>query len=175
MQDSAALSRPTRQQGRTFGRYVLVDRLGEGGMSQVYTAVMFGAEGFRRKFVIKRLRPEYLDDPTVVAQFIDEANLASSLVHSNIVPVLDFGKVGDEYFLATEYILGRDLGRITQQLKRARPAPACRWRRCCYAAHEMLEALEYAHSQAPARADGRWASSTATSPPTTCWCRPGAR
>jgi tRNA A-37 threonylcarbamoyl transferase component Bud32 len=146
LQDSAALSRPTRQQGRSFGRYVLVDRLGEGGMSQVYTAVVFGAEGFRRKFVIKRLRPEYLDDATVVASFIDEANLASSLVHSNIVPVLDFGKVGDEYFLATEYILGRDLGRITQQLKQ-RTGAGMPVSAVLHAAHEVLDALEYAHSR----------------------------
>jgi serine/threonine-protein kinase len=140
------MSRPTQQQGRSFGRYVLVDRLGEGGMSQVYTAVVFGAEGFRRKFVIKRLRPEYLDDQTVVSSFIDEANLASSLVHSNIVPVLDFGKVGDEYFLATEYILGRDLGRITQHLKQ-RTGAGMPVAAVLHAAHEVLEALEYAHSR----------------------------
>jgi len=146
LQDSAAPSRPTRQQGRTFGRYVLVDRLGEGGMSQVYTAVVFGAEGFRRKFVVKRLRPEYLDDPTVVGSFIDEANLASTLVHSNIIPVLDFGKVGDEYFLATEYILGRDLGRITQQLKQ-RTGAGMPVAAALHAAHEVLDALEYAHSR----------------------------
>jgi serine/threonine-protein kinase len=146
MQDPAGQSRPTRQQGRSFGRYVLVDRLGEGGMSQVYTAVVFGAEGFRRRFVVKRLRPEYLDDATVVASFIDEANLASSLVHSNIVPVLDFGKVGDEYFLATEYILGRDLGRITHQLKQ-RTGAGMPVAAVLHAAHEVLDALEYAHSR----------------------------
>src|SRR5205807_61190 len=83
-----------------FGRYRLLDRLGEGGMAEVYTAVTFGAEGFRRTFVVKRLRAELAREPSVVAQFIDEANLASSLVHSDIVPVFDFGKVGDEYFLA---------------------------------------------------------------------------
>ncbi|HET8647026.1 MAG TPA: serine/threonine-protein kinase, partial [Vicinamibacteria bacterium] len=94
----------------------------------------------------KRLRPEYLDDPTVVASFIDEANLASSLVHSNIVPVLDFGKVGDEYFLATEYILGRDLGRITQQLKQ-RTGAGMPVAAVLHAAHQVLEALEYAHSR----------------------------
>ena len=90
----------------SFGRYLLLDLLGEGGMAQVYTAVTFGAEGFRRTFVVKRLRAELAREPAVVAQFIDEANLASTLVHSNIIPVFDFGKVGDEYFLAQEYILG---------------------------------------------------------------------
>jgi hypothetical protein len=131
---------------RQFGRYSLIDRLGEGGMAQVYTAVIFGAEGFRRKFVVKRLRPELVSDPAVVAQFIDEANMASSLVHSNIIPVLDFGKVGDEYFLATEYILGRDLGRVTRtaQEKGARGLPV---QPVLFAALETLKALEYAHTR----------------------------
>ncbi|HLK88884.1 MAG TPA: hypothetical protein VKZ18_03265, partial [Polyangia bacterium] len=84
----------------TFGRYLLLDMLGEGGMAQVYTAVTFGAEGFRRTFVVKRLRAELSRDPAVVAQFIDEAKLGSTLVHSNVIPVFDFGKVGDEYYLA---------------------------------------------------------------------------
>ena len=44
------------------------------------------------------------EDRSVVDQFIDEAKLGSSLVHTNIVPVFDFGKVGDEYFMAQEYI-----------------------------------------------------------------------
>jgi hypothetical protein len=132
--------------GVPFGRYLLLERLGEGGMSQVYTAVTFGAEGFRRKFVVKRLRPELSNDPAVVAQFIDEANLASSLVHSNIVPVFDFGKQGDEYFLATEYILGRDLSRIVRRMaeveRQFMPVNLA-----LYCALETLKALEYAHTK----------------------------
>lgn len=130
----------------TFGRYTLLDRLGEGGMAEVYTAVAFGAEGFRRKFVIKRLRAELARDPAAVAQFIDEANLASSMVHSNIVPVFDFGKVGDEYFIAQEYILGRDLSRVTRRSLEStgEPLPS---QVMLYAAHETLKALEYAHTK----------------------------
>ena len=104
---------PARAATATFGRYLLLDLLGEGGMAQVFTAVTFGAEGFRRTFVVKRLRAELSRDPAVVAQFIDEAKLGSTLVHSNVIPVFDFGKVGDEYYLAQEYILGRDMGRVT--------------------------------------------------------------
>jgi hypothetical protein len=130
----------------TFGRYTLLDRLGEGGMAEVYTAVTFGAEGFRRTFVVKRLRAELAREPAVVAQFIDEANLGSTLVHSNIVPVFDFGKVGDEYFLAQEYILGRDLSRVTiralEQELRPLPVPVI-----LHVAHETLKALEYAHTK----------------------------
>jgi Protein kinase domain len=130
----------------SFGRYRLVDLLGEGGMAQVYTAVTFGAEGFRRTFVVKRLRAEMAREPAVVAQFIDEANLGSTLVHSNIIPVFDFGKVGDEYFLAQEYILGRDLGRLAaraiEKQQRALPPTTV-----LYAAAETLRALEYAHTK----------------------------
>jgi hypothetical protein len=131
---------------KTFGRYTLLDRLGQGGMAEVYTAVTFGARGFRRKFVVKRLRPELAREPAVVDQFIDEANLASTMVHSNIVPVFDFGNVDDEYFLAQEYILGRDLARFTRQslARDARPAPAPA---VLYIAFETLKALEYAHTK----------------------------
>jgi hypothetical protein len=145
LQTDGSLQRPTGKTV-TFGRYTLLDRLGEGGMAEVYTAATFGAEGFRRTFVVKRLRAELAREPTVVAQFIDEANLASTLVHSNIIPVFDFGKVGDEYFMAQEYILGRDLGRLTARVVErqghALPPPVV-----FYAAAETLKALEYAHTK----------------------------
>ena len=130
----------------SFGRYMLLDRLGEGGMAQVYTAVTFGAEGFRRTFVVKRLRAELAREPAVVAQFIDEANLGSTLVHSNIIPVFDFGKVGEEYYLAQEYILGRDLGRLTARVleRQQHPLPP---RVALFAMGETLRALDYAHSK----------------------------
>ena len=138
---------PADAAGNVFGRYVLLDRLGEGGMAEVYTAVTYGAEGFRRKFVVKRLRAEMARNADVVSSFIDEANLASSLVHANIVPVFDFGKVNDEYYMAQEYILGRDLGRVTRRAleKDGKPLPLAQ---VFYAAHEVLKALDYAHGKA---------------------------
>jgi serine/threonine protein kinase len=144
--DGGADARATGGKGVQFGRYTLLDRLGEGGMAEVYTAATFGAEGFRRTFVVKRLRAELAREPSVVAQFIDEANLASSLVHSNIIPVFDFGKVGDEYFMAQEYILGRDLGRLTLRTVE-RHQRALSPLVVFYAAAETLKALEYAHAK----------------------------
>jgi hypothetical protein len=130
----------------TFGRYRLLERLGEGGMAELYTAVLHGAEGFRRVYVVKRLRPEVARNRAAVEQFIDEAKLGSTLVHSNIVPVFDFGKVGDEYFLAQEYIIGRDLGKLVQRHldKVGRPLGE---RVMLYVVHEVLEALAYAHNR----------------------------
>jgi serine/threonine protein kinase len=130
----------------SFGRYMLLDLLGEGGMAQVFTAVTFGAEGFRRTFVVKRLRAELSRDPAVVAQFIDEAKLGSTLVHSNVIPVFDFGKVGDEYYLAQEYILGRDMQRIAARMFE-RDGTALPYSVVLHVAHETLKALEYAHTK----------------------------
>jgi serine/threonine-protein kinase len=127
-----------------FGRYQLLDRLGSGGMAEVWTAVVYGAEGFRRPFVVKRIRRDMTGNADLVQQFIDEANLASQLVHSNVVPVFDFGNLNGEYFLAQEYILGRDLGKLTavlaQRGRRLDPAIAA------YILSETLKALDYAHT-----------------------------
>jgi hypothetical protein len=133
----------------TFGRYRLLERLGEGGMAELYTAVLHGAEGFRRLFVVKRLRPHIARNRAAVEQFIDEAKLGSSLVHSNIVPVFDFGKVNDEYFLAQEYIVGRDLGRLLERHVE-RTGRALPERLALYIVYEVLEALAYAHSRTDA-------------------------
>ncbi|MBS2026353.1 MAG: serine/threonine protein kinase [Deltaproteobacteria bacterium] len=143
-QKPIALTQPTGP--NEFGRYRLVSLLGSGGMGDVYMAVAFGAEGFRRNFVVKRLRPELARDPIVVTHFVDEARLSSSLVHSNIIPVFDFGKVGDEYFMAQEYINGRDLERITSRSMEleGKPLPL---NLVFYAVHQVLQALAYAHAK----------------------------
>lgn len=127
-------------------RYVELMRLGEGGMATVSVAQVTGAEGFRRLFVVKRLRPELAGHPDMVSQFIDEASLGASLVHSNIIPVFDFGRDDEGYYLAQEYILGRDVDALlqTSKVRRGRPleAPVV-----LYLAQEALKALSYAHGK----------------------------
>lgn len=132
--------------GMPLGRYVLVDQIGEGGMAEVFTAVSFGYGGFRRSFVIKRLRPELNNNTTAVDLFIDEANLASTLVHPNVVPVFDFGEATGSYFLAQEYVVGRDLGRLLRRL-RDRGEAALSTKVILYLAHEVLSGLQYAHDK----------------------------
>jgi serine/threonine-protein kinase len=131
---------------KLFGRYKILERLGVGGMSEVYTGVAHGAEGFSRTFVIKRLKPELARNKEAVAQFIDEARVQASLVHSNIVPVFDFGMMGGEYFMIEEYILGRDLARISTRCVE-RTGFRLEPRMVYYYAHEALQALGYAHTK----------------------------
>jgi hypothetical protein len=132
--------------GSIFGRYKLIDRLGEGGMSELFIAEVAGVEGFTRNFVLKRLRPELAREKEAVAQFIDEARMQAGLVHSNIVPVFDFGVVAGEYFMTQEYIVGRDLGRLVTRFVEQGGAglPEAM---AYYIAHETLQALAYAHEQ----------------------------
>jgi hypothetical protein len=128
-------------------RYEVVAPLGQGGMAQVSLAVVRGAEGFRRMFVLKRLRPELTGTQELVSQFIDEARLGASLVHSNVVPVFDFGRDTEGYYMAQEYILGRDVDAVVQASlkRRSRPLEAPL---VLAIAQEALKALSYAHGKA---------------------------
>lgn len=135
------------QQTPAASRYQVVDLLGEGGMAQVYVAFARGAEGFKRTFVLKRLRSELLGNTDAVNQFIDEGKLGASLVHSNIVPVFDFGRDAEGYYLAQEYILGRNLEALVERSveRTTRPLePAV----VLFVAQQALAALGYAHARA---------------------------
>jgi hypothetical protein len=130
----------------TFGRYELLRPIGEGGMARVYLALARGTGGFERLFVIKRLHEQLARQPEAVRQFMDEARLGASLVHSNVVPVYDFGQVNGEYYMASEYILGRDMDAV---LRRAfeRDGYPLEPATVFLVAQEVLKALSYAHTR----------------------------
>ena len=143
---AAATVDSTVQSSRS-SEYHVVDLLGEGGMARVYVARRGGAEGFQRLFVVKRLRPEMQDHREVVAQFIDEARLGASLVHSNIVPVYDFGRDAEGYYMAQEYILGRDVDALVRRSVEVTQKPLDP-SVVLFIAQEALRALGYAHNKA---------------------------
>jgi hypothetical protein len=128
----------------SIGRYAIVDRIGQGGMAEIFSAVTMGEGSFRRPVVIKRLRPELTADPNAVAQFCDEANLLAALHHPNIVAVQDFGRSQNQFFLAEEYVFGRDLGRLVARRLASGGAPLP-VEVIAYVACELLKGLEYAH------------------------------
>jgi len=129
----------------TIGRYTIVERIGQGGMAEIFSAVTTGENNFRRPVVIKRLRPELSIDANAVAQFCDEANLLAALHHPNIVAVHDFGRSQGHYFLAEEYVVGRDLGRLVERRfdTTRRPPPV---EVIAFVAVELLKGLDYAHA-----------------------------
>jgi serine/threonine-protein kinase len=141
-----ALAEPAANlEGRTFGRYRLIKKIADGGQSEIYRAVAHGPQGFTRTFIVKRLKPELARSAEQVAQFIDEARVQASLVHSNVVPVFDFGNLDSEYFIAQEYIVGRDLARLSDRCVEVTGSPIpppIAYHIVC----ETLQALHYAHT-----------------------------
>src|SRR6476661_6952061 len=100
-----------------YGKYQLIELLARGGMAEVYKARAHGVEGFEKILVIKRILPELSENPRFVAMFIDEAKIAVTLTHANIVQVFDLGHADGTYFIAMEYVAGMDLAAM---LKRTR-------------------------------------------------------
>jgi serine/threonine-protein kinase len=93
------------------GRYRLIDRMAVGGMAEIFLARQTGFEGFEKLVVLKRLRPELVAQPGFLALFLNEARLSAQLGHSNIAQIYDLGRHGDGWFIAMEYVFGRDLRR----------------------------------------------------------------
>lgn len=98
-----------RREGSTFGRYVLLDKIGVGGMAEILRAKTFGAAGFEKEFAIKLILPQLVDDEEFVDMFINEAKIAVSLYHANIVQVFDLGQIEEQYYIAMEFVHGKDL------------------------------------------------------------------
>ncbi len=92
-----------------FGDYILHDRIGAGGMAEIFLATATGIEGFEKRVVIKRILPSLSDDEQFVRMFIEEAKLCVALRHPNIVQVHDLGEIEAQYYIAMEYVDGRDL------------------------------------------------------------------
>ncbi|MCX5747114.1 MAG: serine/threonine-protein kinase [Proteobacteria bacterium] len=124
---------------RALGRYELLRPLARGGMAEVFLARR-RAGGIEKLLVIKCIRPERSGDARFLEMFVREARLSMSLTHQNIVPVFDFGRSGEQVFLAMERVEGKDLG---SSLARASgPLPPLV---AAYIAAECCQALDYAH------------------------------
>ncbi|AKF07033.1 serine/threonine-protein kinase PknK [Sandaracinus amylolyticus] len=93
-----------------FGSYELLDRIAEGGMAEVWRARSRGVAGFEKTVVIKRVLPSLMAKPGFADLLIREAKIAARLSHPRIVQIFDLGEENGSYFIAMEYVSGRDLG-----------------------------------------------------------------
>lgn len=120
------------------GRYEILERIAEGGMSTVYRA--------RRQddgaiVALKILREQYVADREFIERFTREARAAETLTHPNVVRVLESGRDGDTYFIVMEYVEGLDLKVHLRRIGRLEAADAER------IARAVCDALDYAHRQ----------------------------
>ena len=100
---------------QTFGKYTLMRRVATGGMAEIFLARQQGAGGFEKDVVLKRLLPVHAENQEFVQMFLDEARIAAHLTHPNIAQIFDLGQVGDDYYIAMEYVHGVDLRRLCSQ------------------------------------------------------------
>lgn len=126
-----------------FKRYELVERIGLGGMAEVYRANGITADGTVLPIVVKKILPSFSGDDQFRQMFIDEARITAHLEHPNLVQLLDLGRMDEQLFLALELVEGIDLQRLLAKLegegKRLPFADAA------YVMTKVLEGLEYAH------------------------------
>ena len=100
-----------------FGNYNLLEKVAVGGMAELFKARQRGVHDFEKIVAIKRILPHLSDNDEFVRMFIDEAKLAAQLSHPNIVQIYDLGKASGFYYIAMEFVDGRDLRSLLRKVR----------------------------------------------------------
>lgn len=125
-------------------RYELGERIGVGGMAEIFRGRAVAAGGFEKPVAIKRILPHLSQDQRFVKLLISEAKLTSQLRHRNIVQIFDVGLGGDgQFFLVMEYVDGADLRDLYTRLETARKRLPMDL--SLHIVAEVCDALDYAH------------------------------
>lgn len=130
---------------RVIQRYELDERIGVGGLAEVFRGTGIERDGSRRPVIVKRILEAFSADPHYVERFWLEARTASILEHPNVVELLEAGRVDGRLFLAFEYVDGADLQRILARVRESK-------RRLTVGAslhivYEVLKGLHHVHTR----------------------------
>jgi eukaryotic-like serine/threonine-protein kinase len=126
-----------------FGKYEILHLLGRGGMAEVYKARVAEGPRANQTVAVKRLTPRLASDREAVDLFCGEADVSAMLKHPNIVEVFEAGVVGEVYYLAMEYVDGRDLALILARCRERKIFLPVNF--AVHIAMAVLDALAYAH------------------------------
>ncbi|MEN0058300.1 MAG: serine/threonine-protein kinase [Bdellovibrio sp.] len=126
-----------------FGKYILLERLAAGGMAEVYLSKSTGAVGVNKFVAIKRILPQYSDHQEFIDMFKEEAKIAVNLNHGNVVSIYDFGVERGQFFLVMEYVEGRNLRQILNELKKSNTQFTTE--QIIYIVKEVAAGLDHAH------------------------------
>ena len=128
---------------RRFGKYRLIKKIGVGGMAEVYKAEY--ANDIAKPIAIKLILTDLSRDKKLTTMLVNEAKLVMMLDHPNIVPIYDFGLVEGRYFIAMEYIEGKDLRAFLKKAySEGKTMPL---EISLYITVSLLEGLAYAHEK----------------------------
>ncbi|NIM14742.1 MAG: TonB family protein [Candidatus Aminicenantes bacterium] len=134
----------TKDEADEISGYEILGQIGRGGMAEVYKAKKKGVKGFEKIIALKKILSGYGEDDKYLEMFVDEAKIAAQLSHANIVQIYDLGKKDDYYFIAMEYVPGKDLRVVLNKL--ARESVTIPEELAIYLVINILAALNYAHS-----------------------------
>lgn len=126
-----------------FGKYILLERLAAGGMAEVYLSKSTGAVGVNKFVAIKRILPQYSDHREFIEMFKEEAKIAVNLNHGNVVSIYDFGVEKNQFFLVMEYVEGRNLRQVLNELKKT--STQFTMEQIIYIMKEVAAGLDHAH------------------------------
>lgn len=128
-----------------IGRYQVLRKIATGGMAELFLARQVGMGGFEKVVAIKRILGHLAHNEEFINMFRDEARIVAQLSHPNIVQIYDLGLADESYFIAMEYISGRNLSSVAKRAKaKARAMPPHYVARCV---GQVCEGLHYAHTR----------------------------
>ncbi|MBU1238917.1 protein kinase, partial [Myxococcota bacterium] len=113
--------------------------------AEVFKAKSFGSDGFEKIVAIKRILPNIAEDEEFITMFIDEAKISVQLNHPNIAQITDLNKVDDIYYIAMEYVNGKDIRTIFERCRSDRTPMSIA--QACFLVMKVCEGLEYAHNK----------------------------
>jgi eukaryotic-like serine/threonine-protein kinase len=128
---------------RAFGKYLLFDCIGRGGVAEIFLARMTAQLGGARRVVVKEILPELSLDRQVARSLVREAKLVARLNHRNIVRIFDLGRESGRLYIAMEYVEGFDLNQLLGQLTRLKLRLPAEF--ALFIVREVLAGLDYAH------------------------------
>jgi serine/threonine protein kinase len=100
-----------------FGRYIIVDPIAVGGMAEIYRARLAAAkEGPDRIIVIKKVIANLQSNQEFLQMFEEEIKITVGLTHPNIIQIYDYGQTDEQYFMAMEYVEGKNLRQFVKRL-----------------------------------------------------------
>ena len=125
-----------------LGPYVLKEKVAQGGMAELFLADYIRSGGFRKKAAIKRILPHLSENKDFINMFTREARVAALLQHPNVVQIFDYGKIDKAYFIAMEFIDGKNLGEILSSLEQGLPID-----NAIFIISETCKGLNYSHTR----------------------------
>jgi hypothetical protein len=125
-----------------IGPYLLQKKIARGGMAELFLADYIRQDSFKRTVAIKRILPHLASNPDFIKMFTREARVAALLQHPNIVQIFDYGQIENAYFIAMEYIDGKNMEEIISTMKQG-----LRIEQTVFIISQICKGLDYSHTK----------------------------